>query len=209
MRKADDVLMVSFNEKSKKSYNSKADNYENTLDGKFTRRFKQLLAEMIELEEAQNVLDFGCGNGYLLSLLNERKPINGFGIDVADRMIKNAKSRNPGMEFHVSGCESTPFHDCSMDVLTVCAAYHHFPDTNAFAKEAARLIKPNGKIYIAEVYFSSFLRKVCNPFIPLSKAGDVRFYSPDEIVNEFSRFGFEKIDIAIFGHIQIVSMRFR
>ena len=199
--------MTSINDKSKAAYNKKADNYDETLDGKFTRKFKQLLADTIELGDGQNVLDVACGNGSLLALLNRKRTLNGFGIDVSEQMIKNAAAGNPDMEFHVSGCETMPFQDRSMDLITVCAAYHHFPDVRAFAKEAGRVLKPTSRIYIADIYLPSFLRAIINPFVPLSKDGDVKFYSPKEIVSIFEPFGFETIDVKISGHIQIISMR--
>ena len=36
-----------FNKKSKAAYNKKADIYDDTFDGKFTRKFKHLLVESI------------------------------------------------------------------------------------------------------------------------------------------------------------------
>jgi len=199
--------MANYNEKSKSAYNKKADNYDDTADGRFTYKFKQLLVSEIALQEKDNVLDVACGNGSLLALLNKQKNINGFGIDIADRMIKNAAASNPSMEFHVSGCEAMPFEAGTMDVITVCAAYHHFPDVAAFAREASRVLKPRGRLYIADVYIPAILRIIVNPFVPLSKAGDVKFYSPQEMINNLKQFGFEKADIKISGHIQIVSMR--
>ena len=199
--------MADFNAKSKSAYNKKADNYDNTHDGRFTRKFKQLLVSEILLNENENVLDVACGNGSLLKALNSKTPINGFGIDIADKMIKNAAAANPGMVLHTAGCEVIPFDDGLMDIITVCAAYHHFPTPAVFAKEAQRVLKHRGKIYIAEIYVPSFLRLLVNPFIPLSRAGDVKFYSPNEITDNFKTVGFETLSVKIHGHIQIISMR--
>ena len=199
--------MRNFNDKSRSAYNKKAYNYDNTSDGRFTEKFKQLLIENIELNNCPDVLDVACGNGSLLAALNKKMPINGFGVDLADQMIKSAAEKNPGMEFHVSGCEAMPFGNDAMDIITVSAAYHHFPDVAAFAKEAARVLKHKGRIYIAEVYLPSALRFILNPFVPLSTEGDVKFYSPKEIVNNFARFGFEKVDVGMSGKIQIISMQ--
>ena len=199
--------MANFNAKSKTAYNKIADNYDNSFDGKYTQKFKRLLTDHIVLEENFNVLDVACGNGSLLALLNKQKAINGFGIDISDQMIKNAIKNNPGMRFCVAGCEAIPFEDNTMDIITVSAAYHHFPDVKTFAREAKRVLKAKGKIYIAEVHLNAFLRSVCNPFLPLSKAGDVKFYSPNQIVDNFSRFGFEKVEVVLSNGVQIISMQ--
>ena len=199
--------MRNFNEKSKIAYNKKADDYDNTADGKFTRKFKELLVNNIELNNQPRILDVACGNASLLTLLNKKMPIEGFGIDISENMIRNAKERNPEMKFYTAGCEAMPFQDSSMDIIAVCSSYHHFPDVTAFAREAMRVLKSNGKIYIADIYLPSILRKIINPFVPLSKDGDVKFYSPREIIDNFNAVGFENLDIKIHGHIQIILMR--
>ena len=199
--------MAGFNEKSKTAYNRKADDYENSREGRFTREFQRLLVENIALQANQSVLDVACGTGSLLALLNRKTPIKGYGIDLADQMIKKAAANNPDMEFQVAGCEAIPFPDASMDILTVCAAYHHFPDTAAFAKEARRVLRPKGYLYIAEIYLPSFLRVIANPFVPLMPDGDVRFYSPKQIINIHKPYGFERAEVKILGHIQIVVMK--
>jgi ubiquinone/menaquinone biosynthesis C-methylase UbiE len=198
--------MKSFEEKSRESYNQKADDYNETFDGKFTERFKELLLDMIELDNGMRVLDVACGNGTLLRMLSSKKDIRGYGIDISDRMILNAKKICPDMEFMVSGCDHTAFPDQMFDVVSVCAAYHHFPDVKAFAAEAGRILKPGGRIYIADVFYSSPIRVILNPFIPLSKAGDVRFYSPREIERNFEAHGFRKTNFMIEGHIQILEL---
>ena len=199
--------MANFNDKSRTSYNKKADNYENSPEGRFTREFQRLLIKNIDFNINSSILDVACGNGSLLKLLNSKNPIKGFGIDISEQMIKNAATNNSDMEFYVAGCEAIPFPDNSIDIITVCAAYHHFPDVVAFSKEAHRVLKPDGRLYIAEIYLPSVLQVIVNPFVPLSKDGDVKFYSPKEIINNFMPFGFEKLDVMINGHIQIVSLR--
>jgi len=196
-----------FNEKSKAAYNKKADDYDNTHDGRFTLKFKHLLLEHVALSKDASVLDIACGNGTLLAMLDAKMSIKAHGIDISDQMIKNAAIRNPHMEFHIAGCEALPFDDDTMDIITVSAAYHHFPDVAAFAKEASRVLKPSGKIYIAEVYLPTPLRLLCNPFLPLSGAGDVKFYAPKEIIGNLSKHGFISADTKIHGSIQIIAMQ--
>ena len=51
-------------------------------------------------------------------------------------MTENARRKKSGMTFETAGCEKIPFDDRFFDLITVCAAYHHFPDVRAFASEA-------------------------------------------------------------------------
>ncbi|MCL2164816.1 MAG: class I SAM-dependent methyltransferase [Oscillospiraceae bacterium] len=208
MRKLKMIKLHDYNERSRTSYNNKADGYDNSREGQFTHRIHQLLLPMLNWRTGQSMLDVACGTGSLLAAMNNRKQIRGYGIDISERMIEIAVVRNPGMEFRVSGCEGIPFPDGSMDIITVCAAYHHFPDVSAFAKEAGRVLKPNGLIYIADMYASTFIRVLINPFVPLLfKDGDVRFYSPKEIIKNFALHGFTEADAKTAGNLQIVTMQ--
>jgi Methylase involved in ubiquinone/menaquinone biosynthesis len=199
--------MSSHNEKNMRAYDKKADNYDNTFDGRFTERFKKALLSAIDVSNGDSVLDIGCGNGTLLSRLSNIQSIAAFGVDISPKMIENAKAHYPGFNFTVSDCENVPLADDSMDIIVVCAAYHHFPNTNAFALEAKRLLKQGGSIYIAEFRLPVFIRYIANIFLPLSKDGDVKLYSSKEIVTTFSGLGFYHITTTKKAHIQIVHLQ--
>ena len=199
--------MRDFNAQSRAAYNRKADDYENTTDGKFTRKFKTLLLEQVEINSNDAVLDVACGNGLLLKMLAEKQVIKGFGIDIAENMIKNAKLNCPEMVFHVSGCEKIPLENASVDIITVSAAYHHFPDVASFAKEAARVLKPQGQIYIAEVWLPFIFRVLFNPFLPFMGSGDVKIYSPQEIIKTFESQKFTTVKTLRKGKVQIIQMQ--
>lgn len=91
--------------------------------------------------------------------------------------------------------------------MTVSAAFHHFPDIEKFAAEAERTVRHGGMICIAEVYLPDVLRVICNPFVRLSRSGDVRFYSPKEIVSLFEARGFSEDSVLLDGMTQLVTLR--
>lgn len=197
--------MNKFEKRSLTAYNKKAIGYDNTFDGRFTSKFKAMLLETVKIKSGSDVLDIACGNGRLLNMFTERNSFNGYGIDISDKMIEQAKSLNPSMHFSIGSCERIPYADHSFDVITVCAAYHHFPYVDKFSKEAYRLIKNGGMIYIAEVYYPPVIRAACNPFIPLLNQGDVKLYAPDEIMDTLRKAGFRNQTYITSSHIQIVS----
>jgi len=200
--------MKDFNAKSREAYNKKAHDYDNTPEGRFTRKFKNILLENIILKDNDFVLDVACGNGTFLAEISKMKNITGYGVDIAEEMIKVASCKYPALTFKVAGCENILFDDGIMDIITVCAAYHHFPDVDSFAKEAERLLKPNGVIYIVDVYYPAFLRMILNPFVPLLlKDGDIRFYSPKEIIKTFTKRKFISDGVIKRENIQLVKLK--
>lgn len=85
--------MNSHEDKSIRSYNQKADNYDKTFDGKFTKRFKELLLKEINIENNNTILDVACGNGTFLKMISNEYDIKGYGVDISDMMVENAKKK--------------------------------------------------------------------------------------------------------------------
>ena len=194
-----------FEKRSKETYNEMAAEYDSSFEGEYTAQFKALLLNAVTIQPSDHVLDIACGNGRLLHMFAEQYRFNGYGVDIADQMIEQAKEINSDMHFAVGNCEQIPLPDQTIDVITVCAAYHHFPHVNLFAREAFRLMKSGGHLYIAEVYYPSAMRILANPFMPLLNKGDVKIYSPAAIVSTLQTAGFQGAKYSIRDHIQIVS----
>jgi len=182
-----------------------ASGYDSSYDGRFTQEFKEVLARTVHLSKGDKVLDVACGNGTLLAMLASKEDIAGFGVDISDQMIAEARHRYPEMEFFTASCEELPFGSESIDVIMVSSSYHHFPDVDAFAVEAKRVLKSGGQVYIAEVYAQTILRLLANLFMPLLRSGDVKLYSPSEISATFEEAGFRQIDSSVKGKIQLSS----
>ena len=199
--------MNRFEKRSKETYNKMAVEYDFSFEGEYTARFKSLLLDAVTIQPDDHVLDIACGNGRLLNMFARQYQFSGYGVDIADQMIEQAKKLNPGMNFSVGNCEQIPLPDQTINVITVCAAYHHFPHVNLFAREAFRLMKTGGSIYIAEVYYPSVVRLLTNPFMPFLNKGDVKTYSPTAIVSTLEKAGFQEVAYSIHDHIQIVSAR--
>lgn len=199
--------MNSAEQRSKESYNKKAAGYDSTFDGRFTVKFKRLLLRTVKIKPGDTVADIACGNGRLLHELAQQVDFRGYGVDISDKMTAEAARLNSDMSFFTAGCDKLPFDEGEIDVMTVCAAYHHFPSVKKFAREARRVIKKDGRLYIAEVYLPGIVRRLVNPFVILSRSGDVRFYSPHEIVSLFSRYGFMAHTVRIDGIVQMIELK--
>lgn len=196
-----------YERRSARSYQKIADHYDDTFDGRFTLDFKNLMLSRVQIPDGGQVLDVACGNGRLLEMLSKKHRFSGFGVDLSGKMVENASLLNPTMSFRQASCDVLPFQNEAFDVLTVCAAYHHFPDVAAFANEAFRVLAPGGMLYIAEVYYPRLLRLLCNPLIRFSPSGDVRMYGPEEMIRVLENAGFKRGDAQIQKHIQMISVQ--
>ena len=183
-------------EESRIAYNKIAFEYDTSREGQYTRFHINELSNMIELSEGEIVLDVACGNGTLLRELSKKAKIQANGIDVSENMIHVAKMRYPNMNFEIKPCYPLEWNDESIDIITVCCAFHHFDNPQGFVNECKRVLKRNGTVYIADPNFGAVLRFLANKFwLPFSKSGDVRIYSQKKLEAIFYHSGFKTVQV--------------
>jgi ubiquinone/menaquinone biosynthesis C-methylase UbiE len=176
------------------NYNKIAKDYDNTFDGRFTKDLKEKLVDNAWLDGNARVLDVACANGSLLRMLNEKNPIEGYGIDISDEMIKTAMTAHPSFVFSVSNSSKLDFGDSFFDAITVCAAFHHFSEPARFLQEAKRVLKNDGSLFIMEPYFNPVIRALFNMLIPIMKMGDVKVYGKKEMRRMIDSAGLITVD---------------
>ncbi len=183
-------------EESRIAYNKIASEYDASKEGQYTRFHIEELSNTVDLSVGNVVLDVACGNGTLLKELSTKAKIQANGIDISENMIYAAKMRYPNMNFEIKPCYPLEWSDESIDIITVCCAFHHFDNPKSFVNECKRVIKKNGTVYIAEPNFGAVVRFIANKFwFPLSKSGDVRVYSTKELEIIFYSCGFETVQV--------------
>lgn len=90
------------------------------------------------LKNGQNILDWGCGNGRLLNLLQDFK-IKYFGIDQSRELLKHARRiwkkeiQTGRARFFCTASRAKTFPNNFFDNVFMVASFHHLPD------EATRL----------------------------------------------------------------------
>ena len=195
-------------EQSKKVYNEMAWKYESAPEGSYTRPHKEEIIKKIVLRDGDKILDVACGNGYLLGELSKKARVSAFGVDISENMVAAARERYPACTFAVGSCIPLRFADESMDVITVSCAFHHFETPQAFANECMRVLKKNGKLYIAEPFIPPVVRWFANMVIvPFSKKGDVRVYDQRELQLFFELAGFTDMESYTAGTVLFFSAR--
>ena len=183
-------------EESRIAYNKIAFQYDLSREGQYTRFHIDELSNTIDLSEGDVVLDVACGNGTLLRELLKKAKIQANGIDVSENMIQVAKMRYPYMSFDVKSCYPLEWSDESIDIITVCCAFHHFDNPQGFVNECKRVLKKKGAVYIADPNFGAVLKFFANRFwVPFSKSGDVRIYSKKELERFFYNSGFKTVQV--------------
>jgi SAM-dependent methyltransferase len=97
-------------------------------------------------------LDLACGTGAVAEQAAERGA-DVTGVDLAPGLIETAKERaeERGLEidYRVGDCENLEFDDGAFDVVSSTCGVMFAPDHAASARELARVVKPGGRIGLA------------------------------------------------------------
>jgi ubiquinone/menaquinone biosynthesis C-methylase UbiE len=113
---------------------------------------KTIAGELLA-EDGTRALDVGCGDGKFTRVLATIFPtVNG--IDVNERKVaeaqKAAEAAGLTIRFRAGSAEAMPYPDDSLDVVAFSNSLHHVADMDRALREAARVLVPNGLLYIME-----------------------------------------------------------
>jgi len=184
-------------------YDSISAYYDSTFDGKFTARFKSKMLEFCDVTDGDRILDVGCGSGSLLYAISQKAAVLAHGVDISPRMINECRNRYTNLIFDVSNGENLNFPDGNFDMVTICCALHHLNNPENFFSEARRVLKPGGKLVVAEPWFPPGIRHFVDFVVsPLMKAGDNRLFTNKKLKRLFA--GFEITAQYKKGFVQIL-----
>lgn len=111
-----------------------------------------------DIPAGATVLDLGCGAGLDSLIAARRAGSQGkvIAIDFSDSMLSRASQARDeagldNVEFRREDAESLSLEDNAVDVALVNGIFNLNPDRDAIFRELARVVKPGGYIYAAEI----------------------------------------------------------
>lgn len=84
-----------YEKESEKFYDNIAQHFDHSFDGFLASFFKKFIVKHLEVPKDASILDIGCANGTLLSMLSKQTNISGAGLDISSEMVKVASQRHP------------------------------------------------------------------------------------------------------------------
>ena len=103
----------------------------------------QSWAKLLAVKPDDDALEIGCGSGALLKRLPARTRV---GLEPAESLLR------PSSGFHgvIGPAERLPFRDGSFDLVFFKHSLHHVGQKKKALGEAARVLKPGGRLIVME-----------------------------------------------------------
>lgn len=104
-------------------------------------------------KDGQEVLDICCGTGYISNHIAAERVV---GIDLSMPMLQanqHNQKRNGKGAFLINGSiRNLPFHDSQFKEVYFTLAAHEFPDLSDVLEEVRRVMQPDGRLIIYDLY---------------------------------------------------------
>lgn len=137
--------------------------------------------------EGKNILDIGCYDGTLLSLIKNRNN-NFFGLEASDWGVEKTREKGIKVEqYFFNGENQLPCEDNFFDLVVAGEVIEHIYDTDFFLAETYRILKSEGKLLLSTPNVASLGRRLLllfgiNPIIELSpnepaSSGHIRYFT--------------------------------
>lgn len=127
------------------------------------RDMRTRIAELLRLQPGDSLCDVGCGAGDELARLATLVGPSGraVGVDPSEVMLDEARLRaeaaGVSVELHATDGRATGLQDQSFDAVRIERVVQHVGDIDGFLAEAYRLVKPGGRVAIADTDWGSLM----------------------------------------------------
>ena len=192
--------------------------FEEQIAQEFRRRTKlnyqetlNQIVEAAELVPGMRVLDAATGTGVIARLFVGRIGDTGriIGVDTPHRVEQarlaalSAKVSRK-LEWRVATPDKLPFENESFDLVTCAMAFHRLP-APAFLASAFRVLKPGGRLIIADELapvapsqVREFMRRSYYRYIARdNREAEAQFYRPEEVVTLLREAGFRQQTVKV------------
>jgi ubiquinone/menaquinone biosynthesis C-methylase UbiE len=151
----------------------------------------------LELRPGERVLEVGCGTGALLRALRAAHPdVRLTGVDPCAEMLRQARTKlDPSVELREAWAEWLPFADERFDVVVFCNVFHYFHEPRRALGQAARVLKPGGRLVVTDWCDDYLACKLCDLFLRLFSPAHHKTYGSGECAALLGETGFAAVQV--------------
>jgi ubiquinone/menaquinone biosynthesis C-methylase UbiE len=168
----------------------------------FYERIKPRLHARVgrELRLARHVLDLGCGSCDLVRYLADTYRQDVTGVDISEGSFPPQRHTPHGTRFHCLKRNATHLSfapDASADAVVAMWAMHEMDNPGAILREARRVLRPGGEVFVMEFPRDSLAQRLWNE----------DYFRPPEIKALLREAGLEQVQVRLIEQNQIMWAR--
>lgn len=117
---------------------------------------QKLIDYLKKRNRTTDILEIGCGNGWLSAKLSGLKVSIVTGIDINARELEQAKRvfrKIPNLQFYYGGINELKKGEIEFDVIILAAAIQYFPALKKIIDTAMKYLSQSGEIHIIDSHF--------------------------------------------------------
>ncbi len=171
-----------------KHYNKKYFEERDLLDLHIAETIKQLMNK----HGLKNLLDVGCGTGRIVKYFCD-KGYKAIGCDNYNEALKAARKINKKNSIVKASAIKLPFKNTSFDMIISISVIEHLTskDAEKFIKEANRVLKSGGFIFLVTPNFATPIRLLQGKkWFGYSDPTHINFYTPKSLSALLKKIGF-------------------
>lgn len=190
----------------------------NTESEYLTTYLAQPIFQIVERLKPQKILDLGCGNGKLCSLLAEKTDADIVGMDPDRSGIEIAQNAYPDIRFHDFGVGDDPsalvdIVGNDFDLVVSTEVVEHLYSPQHLPQYAYQLLKENGKLIVTTPYHGylknlalAVTGKMGKHHAPLWEGGHIKFWDRKSLEQLMQENGFTPISFQGVGRLPYLWM---
>jgi SAM-dependent methyltransferase len=178
------------------NYNAASKSYDNTRGA--SEELITHFNNVVHFSHSTTVLDFGCGTGSYLNLIQTVYGCKCHGVEPSQGMRVKAKEKNRELRIEAGDHSRIPCADDFFDFVYMTDVIHHVPDLGHMFRTIRRVLKPQGKLCIVTESHAQIEGRFYNRYFPSLANNEKRRY-PDvqDIVRHAEGVGFRLSSVEI------------
>ena len=159
--------------------------YDDEIKNLTTTYINTIMPILNKLPKNSNILEIGCGNGFVLKAIYDLGFKNVCGIEPSTDAVNHS---DPKIKKHIKAdiLKSNLFSPSIFDFIIFFQTFDHIPEPNKFLKECYNILKPNGKILSFNHNMNSLSSKIFGEKSPIIDIEHTFLYSPETIRTLFT-----------------------
>lgn len=170
------------------------DNFYETIKPRLHKRIGR------EVRLARRVLDLGCGSCDLVRYLADAYGQEVTGVDISGGSFPSRRHTSDGSRYHCLKRNAVALGfagDGTVDAVVTMWALHEMAKPQAVLREARRVLRPGGEVFIVDYPRDSLAQRLWNE----------KYLRPSEVKVLLQEAGFDQVQVRLVEHGQVMWAR--